>query len=130
VGRVVIDNRALAELLRSPNGPGARFLIERAEVVKTEAKRLVGVKTGTLRSRITKRFRGLVNGNLQVDVVADTPYAIYHHEGTKRHTIRGNPVLSFYWPKKGRRVYVRRVRHPGTKPNPFLARAVLALKGR
>jgi hypothetical protein len=43
-----------------------------------------------------------------------------HHEGTRRHIIRApqNKVLKFQ--RGGQMVYATQVRHPGTKPNPYL----------
>lgn len=67
------------------------------------------------------------------------PYARFVHEGTKPHVIlpRFKQALAFSWIKRGyatsksgRRYYkktdfgnvvLRRVRHPGTKPRPFMA---------
>lgn len=39
----------------------------------------------------------------------------YLDEGTKPHTITGRPLLVFFWPRVGRTVFLRRVRHPGSR---------------
>jgi hypothetical protein len=90
----------------------------------------VGVKTGNLRNHIVKRFRGVVGGALQVEVGAEVPYALFHHEGTRPHTITGNPLLVFFWGKTGRVMYLPSVQHPGTKGNPFLVRALQTVMAR
>lgn len=98
---VVMDSVKLAELLRGPNGPVARRLIEDGEKVKTEAKRRVGVykppdaysaahrkrRPGTLRDSIVKRMADN-GGELEMLVGSDDPIALMHHEGTVAHVIR------------------------------------------
>lgn len=142
---VVIDPRKLAEFLRSPQGPLYRRLIEDGDVVKEEARRIVGVyqppdaysathrqrRPGTLRDSIVKRVveeRGLP----AVLVGSEDPIALIHHEGTQPHTIqpRTAPALVFYWPRVGHVVRLREVHHPGTQPNRYLVRALAALRGR
>jgi hypothetical protein len=49
-------------------------------------------------------------------IEAHTPYAYYHHRGTKPHIISGD--LKF---RSGARItHASVVHHPGTEPNPFL----------
>lgn len=137
---VVVDGAKLAELLRGPNGPVMRQLIEDAELVKREAQRRVGVyrppdaysaanrrrRPGTLRDKIVKRV--VAGGPLgtKVQVGADDPIAWLHHEGTEPHVIRARrrPMLVFFWPKVGRVVSFKAVNHPGTEPNRFLSDAL------
>lgn len=140
---VVIDPTKLAEFMRSPSGPVMRKLIEDGELVKEEAKRLVGVhrpnaqdaprarRPGTLRDKIVKRVAD-VNGQPAVLVVAEDEIAMWHHEGTPAHpiTARRAPMLVFYWPKVGKVVSFRSVNHPGTQPNRFLVNALRVLAGR
>lgn len=137
---VVMDPRALATLLRGENGPVVRRMIEDGELVKDEAKRLVGVSEpvpgerrkrphGQLRDRIVKRV--VTRGDeVVVQVGADDPIALLHHKGTEAHVINGKPLLVFYWGKVGRVVAFPRVNHPGTKPNPYLTDALLVLRRR
>lgn len=45
--------------------------------------------------------------------------------GTDPHSIDGNPVLAFLWPKMGEGTFFfAHVNHPGTKPNPFIQKAM------
>lgn len=142
---VTIDPSKLAEFMRGPNGPVMRDMLERGELVKREAQRLVGVydppdaysaanrqrRPGTLRDSIVKRIAD-VEGTPAVIVGSDDPIALLHHEGTQPHVIaaRRKPFLVFYWPKAGRVVRFRSVNHPGTQPNRFLTNALAVLRGR
>jgi len=77
-------------------------------------------KTGKLaRSIVTE----IEDGEAKIQALA--PYAKFVVEGTRPHEIHpaGANVLVFK-AKSGDLVFTRLVRHPGTKPNPFLQRAV------
>jgi len=139
---VVIDNAALNRVLAGPNGPVARMLIRDAELVKTEAKRLVGVSTpqpgpprarkhGQLRDSIVKRLVKTPTG-IAALVGSSDRIALWHHEGTRPHVIRAvrKPRLVFYWPKVGRVVSFKQVNHPGTQPNRFLTNALRVIRRR
>ena len=135
--RVVMDPAKLAEVLRGPNGPVMRRLIQDGEAVKDRARQLVGVhkpvpgerrnrRSGQLRDSIVKRIRP----EGYVEVGSEDPIALLHHEGTPPHQITGNPRLVFFWPKVGRVVSFPKVNHPGTRPNPYLVRALDVLRSR
>lgn len=149
-GYVVLDPVKVNELLRGANGPVVRELYVAGELVRQEAKRLVGVSTrtntqrrgaggkfvaqrkpGTLRDSIVKR---LVQGSQGpvMQVGSDDPVALWHHEGTQPHVIRPKQarMLVFYWPKVGKVVYLPIVHHPGTRPNRFLINALRVLRSR
>jgi hypothetical protein len=138
----------MAELLRGPNGPVTRRLIEDAELVKVRAKEECPVyappdaytaanrkrRPGTLRDSIVKRIVQSGTGVTAL-VGSDDPVSLWVHEGTVPHTItaRNKPMLVFYWPNgpDGARVYrMRSVSHPGSPPNRFLIRALAVLRGR
>jgi len=60
-------------------------------------------------------------------VVARTPYAFFVHQGTKPHLILPRRKKVLRWETtSGEIVFSARARHPGTKPNPFLVRALRA----
>lgn len=148
---VVIDPQKLADYMRSSNGPTVRFLLERGEKVKDEAKRLVGVyqppdafslrnrkrRPGTLRDSIVKRIVD-IDGLPAVIVGSEDPIALFHHEGTRPHPIMAvrapGKHLVFFWKKVGHVVAFgpppRGVNHPGTKPNRFLVNALRVVGGR
>lgn len=137
---VVMDPRALAELLRGPSGPVYRRGIEDANLVKREAQRIAPVgkvqpgsrrarQPGTLRDSIVVRVLSEADGP-RFQVGTADPVGLWVHEGTEPHTITGNPLLVFYWPKVGTVVAFRQVNHPGTRPNRFLVEALTVLAGR
>jgi hypothetical protein len=47
-------------------------------------------------------------------------------QGTKPHPIHAKnaPFLTFYWPKVGRIVHFKSVKHPGNKPYEFLEKGL------
>lgn len=139
---VQFDSRKLAEVLRGPEGPVVRQLFKDSDVVVAEAKRLVGYsepdplgrpyrKQNHLRDTIVKRIAN-VDGKVGVIVGSEDPIALLHHEGTEPHVItaRRAPYLVFWWGKVGRIVRTKAVRHPGTKPNRYLTKALGALRRR
>lgn len=98
---------------------------------KREAPVNKGPGGGTLRQNIKSRMITNMTG----EVEAKAPYSLYVHEGTRPHLIRvirarvlatqarkapGWPVVS----RKGYAIFGTKVKHPGTKSNPFLARGV------
>ena len=84
-----------------------------AQAVAVDARRYVGVDSGTLRRTIRAR------GNR---VTVGTRYWRHHHEGTKPRLIEPRHKQALYWP--GARHPVARVHHPGTRANPFMRRAL------
>jgi hypothetical protein len=71
----------------------------------------------------------------EAETIAGASYAIYVHEGTRAHDIRprnrkalafpadgGSATLSGRVRKGGKVRFAKRVRHPGTKANPFMLR--------
>lgn len=134
---------ALAELLRSDQGPVARHLLQLGETVKQGAQRRVGVyvapdaysaanrgrRSGQLKASIVKRLAN-VEGELACMVGSEDPIALLHHEGTVPHIIRARraPRLVFYWPKAGRVVSFVQVSHPGTAPNRYLTDALADIR--
>jgi hypothetical protein len=142
-GRLVIDPRKLDEVLKGPHGPVAREMMKAGQVVKSGAQRRVGVheptpgerrarRPGTLRDSIVTRLTVGGRYGLSVVVGSEDPIALWHHEGTQPHTIRPRtkPRLVFYWPKAGGVVFLRKVNHPGTRPNRYLTDSIKDLRGR
>lgn len=63
-------------------------------------------------------------------VMVDHPAASYVMNGTSPHPIRPRrPGGVLRFTVGGRVVFARSVSHPGTKPNPFLWKALLAARG-
>ena len=138
----VIDGAKLAEVLRSAVGPVARRLLEDGELVKNEARRLVGVhrplpgenrqrRPGQLRDSIVKRLVPGGRAGVVVQVGSDDPIALLHHEGTSPHVIEPVRAKVLRFPTgDGGVVFALRVNHPGTAPNPYLIDALKVLRGR
>lgn len=59
---------------------------------------------------------------MSVEVGSTAEHAIYLEFGTRAHTItpKFSRFLRFFWPKVGKVVYMKRVKHPGTKAVPAL----------
>ena len=96
------------------------LLVERvAEVAYWEAFFAAPWKTGNLARSIVKEVE---TDSAIIRVLAR--YGIYVVGGTAPHVIRpaGASCLAFR-ARSGEMVFTRLVRHPGTKPNPFLERA-------
>jgi hypothetical protein len=83
---------------------------------------------GSMKQKIRPIFRGSKANPVGI-VMVDHPAAHFVFNGTRPHEIRpkrSGGVLRF---RIGSTVvYARHVNHPGTKPNPFLWRALLAAK--
>jgi hypothetical protein len=77
--------------------------------------------------RLQQSIGSVYLGGGEWRVTASAPHAKFVHEGTAPHLIRVRPgkrSLRFFWLRVGRVVYPVSVRHPGTKANPFLTRAM------
>ena len=147
-GGVRLDAIKLNEILRGPDGPVAKWALRQGDLVKDEAKRLVGVskpdpvprrkprKPGNLRDHIVKRM--VIRGDRLVVIVgADVPYAMYHHKGFGPFDIFAKSPkkpLVFYWHNAPMELggpgvyYFLRVHHPGFKGNPFLTNALRVIE--
>lgn len=77
-------------------------------------------RDGTLRREVQERIDSPYAGAVEFQA----PHAIYVYEGTAPHTIEARPGRTLRFVVNGATLFRRRVRHPGTKPNRFLDRAV------
>jgi HK97 gp10 family phage protein len=81
--RFVFDEKGLAELFDSPQGPTGQMLLRRATRIERGAKRTAPVDTGRLRASVThsleRDFAGLV-----AVVGTDVDYAPFVELGTSR----------------------------------------------
>ena len=118
-----VENPAAMREFTSWRGPIGKDLNRRAKTLEYRAKTSVGVATGALQRSITTR-KVAGNDYLEARVGSWTKrYAMLHHEGTKPHLImprKKGGVLRFR--VRGRVVFAKSVRHPGTRPNRYLAR--------
>jgi HK97 gp10 family phage protein len=78
-------------------------------------------RTGKLAGSIVK---DVAEGQASISALAS--YAVYVEKGTAPHEIRPVNASVLAFEAGGNTVFTRLVRHPGTKPNPFMQRAVEA----
>jgi hypothetical protein len=115
-----VDQGAIRRLLRSRSGPARRKLeakVERvADIARAEAPGHMGEYIDT---RIEEGPRGL-----QGVITCDHPAVRYVLDGTRPHIIVPRRAKALRFEAGGSIVFAKRVRHPGTRPNNFLARAL------
>ncbi|MFJ6014456.1 hypothetical protein [Streptomyces sp. NPDC092952] len=118
---VRVDPGKIARTLRLRNGIVARRLAERtARTARIAEREAPGSMGRYITWKVTDGPRGL-----QGVIVCDHPAARYVLDGTRPHIIRPrkkNGVLRFE--VGGRVVFSAYARHPGTRPNNFLERAL------
>lgn len=124
--KIKLDEAAVKRMATRRSGPVMDDMERRRRNVTRKARQLCppGMK---------KYVKGGVidRGGKKVLTVENThPAAIFVIKGTKRHFIRKGKakgkILRFKM--RGKIVYARWVDHPGTKPNPFMARALREAK--
>jgi len=102
-----------------------RYTAEVAAVARQMAPRKTGALRDSIVPRVTQQAGGLIG-----EVVAGVPYAIYVHNGTSAHEITAVNASVLSFPSGGMQVFTPRVDHPGTKANPFLLDALVAVTRR
>ncbi len=121
--KFVVDQRGSKALLTTPGSAVQRDMQRRLNRVQASAKRYVGVDSGLLRNAI--KTRKYMRGNILVgEVFANVSYALMHHEGTRPHIIVPQRAEMLRFKVGGKIVFAHKVTHPGTKPNPYLRRAL------
>lgn len=107
-----------------PNPPGIaqldaemqKFLVTRARRVQRNARRMAPGRMG-------KKVNAVIVGK-HVRIESTHPATIYVIKGTRPHTIRPKTKKVLRFRVHGRVVFARVVRHPGTKANDFLTKAL------
>ncbi len=116
--KFVPDRSAIQRLLHGRDGMVAREMYKRALKVQAGAVRQAHKRTGRLaRSIHTEQFFRPLTGAY---VGTNVRYALMHHEGTKRHPIVAKPGRMLTFTSNGKRIYARKVLHPGAAPNRYL----------
>lgn len=92
-------------------------------VLKAHAPVGKGPKAGEFRDSIRAQ-RSLGGMAARLEFVSGAPHARFVIEGTKPHEIRPRQARALYWVDSGGSHFARLVHHPGTRPNPFVRRAV------
>lgn len=129
-----LNGAALDSLLNGPNGPVARELERRGELIAAEARRLAPKKTGNLAANIRAALVS-TNGKIEERVglfgasARAVPYFKYVDRGTglygpTRTPIRPRHAQALRFVVNGRVVYATKV--SGQRPNHFLKEALAA----
>lgn len=94
--------------------------------IANDAKRYCPKRTGDLADSIEHHVE---DDNLIVSATGsdEESYAYYVEMGTRPHVIRPNGKKALFW--AGAEHPVKKVNHPGTKPEPFLRPALFQERG-
>ncbi|MFC8886382.1 hypothetical protein ACFT54_10270 [Streptomyces cinereoruber] len=117
---VRIDPGRIARTLRLRNGVVARRLAERTERTARIAEREA---PGSMGRYITWKVQE-GPGGLQGVIVCDHPATRFVLDGTRPHIIRPRRAKALRFDVRGRTVFAAYVRHPGSRANDFLGRAL------
>lgn len=126
VVRIELDGVAVRRLFRGKGSPTTNDLERRGRLVLARAWQLA---PGTMKRKITSVTVTVGRDSDTVEVACSHPAIMFVTDGTRPHLI-----ASRYPPHgrlkfkglKGRYAYPKVVHHPGTKPNPFMMRALRA----
>lgn len=102
----------ISDGIRAGVAEGVQAGVDEAKTKHTYQDR-TGALTATAKGILLASTPGAALGEMRWPQT----YASYVEEGTKRHTIVGNPFLHFVW--KGVPMTLRWVDHPGSKSHPF-----------
>lgn len=119
---LTIDRRKLDILARR----GSAILVER--ITLRTAAIAATTAPGSMKQKIRPIFKGSKSNPLGI-VMVDHPAAFFVMNGTKRHDIRPVRAKALRFKIGNTVVYAKYVDHPGTKPNPFLYKAMIAARG-
>lgn len=125
------DFHVIRSTFSDDDGPVGRYVDSRARLVLAEAQRLVPVRTGTLLMSLrTQRRRGARGP--AVDVIAGVPgitnYLSVILFGSPPHIIRARRRKALRFIGSRGLTFAAQVRHPGTRPRPFLTDALRVLR--
>lgn len=113
--KIDVDTSGLNLAIGAINKAVANELDDTAHKVERQAKELVPIDTGALRSSISTS-----GGGLDYSITASTPYAKYIEDGTSPHVITGNPYLVWDGQINGP---VKSVNHPGNRAYKYMETA-------
>ena len=113
--KIEVDTSGLNLAIGAISKAVANELDDTAHKVERQAKELVPIDTGALRSSISTS-----GGGLDYSITASTPYAKYIEDGTRPHVITGNPYLRWDGQINGP---VKSVNHPGNRAYKYMETA-------
>lgn len=116
-----IDRAKLDRMLAGRGGLVDRDLRKRAARVVTAAR---AGAPGSMARKITEPKIGRNGRGLTATITSQHPATLFVVNGTRPHQIRPVRTKALRFTISGRVVYAKLVAHPGTKPNPFLQKAL------
>lgn len=121
-GRMSKSRQVIMDAVQKQLTAYGRLLVE-------EAKNEAPVKTGTLRNSIRFAVRQQGARGMRLEVTAGNrqrPPVVVKTIlfGSKPHVIKPKRAKMLRFVSKGKTVFARRVKHPGTNPNNFMERAL------
>jgi hypothetical protein len=123
------DYVAIRGVMRDLDGPVGRHVDTISRAVLAEAQRTVPVRSGVLLATL-RRESGRTGTGMYWDVIAGarglTPYLGFILNGTPPHIIRPRRRKSLRFIQNGQVRFAKSVHHPGSRPQPFLQRALRA----
>jgi hypothetical protein len=117
---VTVKKRELERLIRTAPADATREVRRSTERLRDDVVARMPRRTGKTARATRAVMRGPFEGAVEIPEVPGR----FLIEGTRSHVIRGNPLA--FMGRGGGMVFVRFVRHPGTKPNDFAERAARA----
>lgn len=120
---ITIYEAGIRQLLEGTAGPVQTKLRDVATDVAAACRREAPVVTGNLRDHIVVR-PGATTSRTGWTVIADVDYSLAVEKGTQPHVIVPRRASVLRFPTKSGVVYTTKVDHPGTKPNPFMEKAL------
>lgn len=114
------DHAGIRFVLRGQGGPVWNNIEKRTRRAHNLARIQVGKDTRDLYRSISYRVNVGSRGGVVGTVVADDKKALMHHQGTVPHIIAARKAKSLRFKYRGKIVYAKAVRHPGTRPNRYL----------
>lgn len=114
------DAAGMHFVLRGQGGPVWNDIEKRTRRAYNMARRQVGKDTRELYRSISYRVGVGSRGGVTGTVVADNKIALLHHNGAAPHIIAARKAKALRFKSRGKIVYAKVVRHPGTRPNRYL----------
>lgn len=103
-----------------PTALSLRFMAAKAERAANRARVLA---PGSMKMHVHSRVMVIASRPVGV-VECDHPAVQYVLHGTRPHMIRARRASVLVFMVGGRKTFAKSVRHPGTRPNDFLGKAI------
>lgn len=91
--------------------------------------RNLGIESPVKKGKLQGSWRVTPAGRLRWHLGSTTKYRWFVNDGTRPHIILPTRKRALSFSVNGQKVTVKRVNHPGTKPNPYIPRAIARTHG-